>query len=108
MTRILEQLSNQADFIIIDSPPVLVVTDSTVLAPKVDGVLLVVKPGATKLQACKQALEQLKMVNANILGIILNDVDIKHAKYRYSYYRGYKYYSTKKGHTDEAEKSTSG
>lgn len=106
MTRILEQVCNQADFVIVDSPPVLVVTDSAVLAPKVDGVLLVVKPGASKLQACKQAVEQLKMVGARMLGVVLNDIDIKRSGYRYSHYKYY--YSYKKGHAHDSAKSLTG
>jgi non-specific protein-tyrosine kinase len=106
MTRILEQVYHQADFVIVDSPPVLLVTDSAVLAPKVDGVLLVVKPGVSKLQACKQAVEQLKMVGARILGVVLNDVDIKRSRYRYGYYKGY--YSDKKGYAHDSDKSLTG
>jgi capsular exopolysaccharide synthesis family protein len=105
MTRILDQVRNQVDFVIVDSPPVLAVTDSTVLAPKVDGVLLVIKPGTSKTQACKQAVEQLKMVGARILGVVLNDVDIKHVGYRYNYYKGYHYYSAKKGYLHTPDKS---
>ena len=56
MTQILEQIRNQVDFVIVDSPPVLVVTDSTVLAPKVDGVLLVIKPGVSKLRHANKPL----------------------------------------------------
>ncbi len=92
MLEILRQVEEQADFILLDTPPVTAVTDAAVLAPRVDGVLLVVKPGITKLAACKQTIEQLERVGANILGVVLNDVEWKRSRYRYSYYRGY--YST--------------
>jgi capsular exopolysaccharide synthesis family protein len=97
MTKILEQAGNQFDFIVVDSPPLLAVTDAAVLAPKVDGVLLVIKPGVSKLQACKHAVEQLKMVGAHILGVVLNDVKINSSSYYKGYYKDYKYHSNKKG-----------
>jgi non-specific protein-tyrosine kinase len=105
MTQILAQACNYADFVILDSPPVLVVTDSTVLAPKVDGILLVVKPGRSNLQDCKQAIEQLKMVGARIVGVVLNDIDIKRFGNRYGYNKSYYYYSDKKGDVDGSDQS---
>ena len=56
-------------------PPVLSVTDAVVLAPLVDGVLIVVKPGVTKMTALKYAVEQLRCMGANIIGVVINDVD---------------------------------
>ncbi len=92
MFEILSLIREQADVIIIDSPPVMAVTDSAVLAPRVDGVLLVVKPGVTKLAVAAQAVEQLSRVNANILGVVLNEVDFSKSRYSYYQYKGY-YYS---------------
>lgn len=91
MVEIMRLVGEQSDIIIIDSPPVMAVTDAAVLAPRVDGVLLVVKPGTTKLAACKQAVEQLHRVGANILGVILNDIEINRSGYKYAYYKGYYY-----------------
>jgi tyrosine-protein kinase len=96
MKAILEQVQEQAELVVFDSPPVLAVTDAVVLAPRVDGVVLVVKPGMTKLAACRQAIEQLQRVGANLLGVIFNDVEINRLNYNYQYYRGY--YS---GHYDQ-------
>ena len=87
MRSILSSLDEEADTIVIDSPPVLAVTDATVLAPRMDGVILVVKPGVTKLAACKQAVEQMRRVGANMLGVVLNDVDPRRS---YSFYYRYK------------------
>jgi tyrosine-protein kinase len=92
MQEIIRKVNEQADFVLLDTPPVTAVTDAVVLASRVDGVLLVVKPGSTKLAACKQTVEQLERVGAHILGVVLNDVEWKRSRYRYSYYRGY--YST--------------
>jgi capsular exopolysaccharide synthesis family protein len=65
MLEVLRQLSGQYNTIILDTPPVLVVTDALVLAPRVDGVVLVVKPSVTKRAALRHAIEQLQQVNAN-------------------------------------------
>jgi capsular exopolysaccharide synthesis family protein len=89
MGAILAQVQEQAEMVVFDSPPVLAVTDAVVLAPRVDGVLLVVKPGVTKLAACRQSIEQLQRVGANLLGVVFNDVEIRRLNYNYQYYQGY-------------------
>lgn len=93
MQEIVHQVNDQSDLILVDSPPVLAVTDASVLAPRMDGVLLVVKPGVTKFMALKQAVEQLRRVGANVIGIVLNEVEFKRSRYYYkSYY--YTYYDS--------------
>ena len=87
MAEILNRLADQFNTVIVDSPPTLVVTDALVLAPRVDGVLLVVKPSVTKWAALRQTIEQLQRVNANLIGVVVNDVNISRS--RYYYYRGY-------------------
>jgi non-specific protein-tyrosine kinase len=89
MDEILNSLNGGKDFILIDTPPVLAVTDAIVLAPRVDGVLLVVRPGVTRLAACKHAVEQLRRVGAKLVGVVFDDVDIHRPCYRYVHYRGY-------------------
>lgn len=89
MNAILEGVLERADVVVMDSPPLLAVTDAAVLATRVDGVLLVVKPGMTKMDACRQAVEQLRRVGANLLGIVLNDVELKNSRINYYYYKGY-------------------
>ena len=91
MYRILESVRQRTDVVVIDTPPVLAVTDAVVLSPKVDGVLLVVKPGVTKLPMLKQSIDQLRQVGANILGIVLNDVQVQRSGYKYYYYRAYQH-----------------
>ncbi len=92
MNEILGEIGKIVDVIIIDSPPVIAVTDSAILANRVDGVLLVVKPGQTKMEAARQAVEQLKRAGANLFGVVLNDVNFSRSRYSYYHYRGY-YYS---------------
>ncbi len=94
MMQILDQLKNRADVVILDTPPVLVVTDSVVLGKQVDGVLLVIKAGSTKIAAAQQTVNQLRRLNVNILGVVLNDIPTRGARYYYanSYYVYQSYY----------------
>jgi non-specific protein-tyrosine kinase len=90
MHQILTQIHLQAEIIVIDSPPLMAVTDAAVLSSRADGVLLVIRPSVTKLQACKQTIEQLQRLGANLLGYVLNEVNLKRSGYKYTYY--YKQY----------------
>lgn len=89
MLQIIHMLKGKYDFIIIDSPPVGAVTDATVLASRVDGVLMVVEPKKTRLGAAAQAVEQLRRADANLIGIVFNNVPIKRAGYYAGYASGY-------------------
>jgi non-specific protein-tyrosine kinase len=72
--------------LIIDTSPVLAVTDPMALATKVDGTLLVVDAGRTSARACRQAIDRLAGVNATILGAVLNMVAVGQTTYGYNYY----------------------
>jgi Mrp family chromosome partitioning ATPase len=102
MQTILETLKENSDMIIIDSPPALAVTDSLVLVPLVDAVLLVVKPGFTKSKSALLIVEQFKRSNANLIGVVMNELDLGRSRYSYKYYqyksdKSYgKYYSHEK------------
>jgi polysaccharide biosynthesis transport protein len=92
MNQILEEASRQVDIIILDSPPSLV-ADSQVLATKVDGVLLVIQPRSTHADIALAALEQLNLVKARTLGVVLNRIpnDIQSYGGYYHHYPSYKY-----------------
>ena len=77
MNSILKVLNYCSEVILIDTPPVLAVTDASVLAPYVDGVLLVMKPGVTKLKLAHQVVNQFKRMDVNILGVVINDINPK-------------------------------
>lgn len=83
------------DIIIIDSPPVVAVTDSEILSRKVDGTILVVSSELTEADMLKRAVELLRSDNAILLGTVLNNFSYK-AGYA-SYYKYYYYYAPKKG-----------
>lgn len=91
MHQIIAEVQKQSDVIVFDSPPLNAVTDASVLSKLVDGVILVLKAGTTKIIAAQQALEQLQRVEANVIGVVLNDVNMKKARYStyYSYYSDY-------------------
>lgn len=96
MQKILELMGQSADIILIDTPPVLAVTDAAALAPSIDGVILVAQPGKTRMTAFRQTLEQLSQVNARVLGVVLNNVVTRGKSYGYHYkeYRNYTAYQT--------------
>lgn len=91
MNEMINLLSNEFDIVILDTPPLLAVTDALVLAPRVDGVVLVIDPKKAKRTAVKHAIGQLQRVNANILGAVVNNVNTKSSHYYYSkdYYYDY-------------------
>ena len=93
MKDFLAKTKLQYDLIILDTPPILVVTDGQVLSSIADGVLLVVESRKTTRDSVLKAKGQLMNVNANILGIVLNKCDIGNRK-SYDYY--YTYSSKKK------------
>jgi len=74
MHHILDKLVEMADFVVIDSPPVLLAADATTLATQVDGVLLVLRAGKTTSRAVQDTLESLRQVQANVVGVVLNGV----------------------------------
>lgn len=87
MTRLMASLRERYDAIIVDSPPVLAVTDSAVLAPRADGVILVVRAEKTEKDAIGLAIQQLRQVDAEVLGIVVNDARAEDS-YQ-AYYREY-------------------
>jgi capsular exopolysaccharide synthesis family protein len=92
MSRLLDSLKEQFDFILIDSPPVLPVTDSVVMATQADGVLLVVKGGEWGRDVVQKAVAHLDAVRSRMLGVVLNCVDVTRGGSPYYYYRHYSGY----------------
>jgi succinoglycan biosynthesis transport protein ExoP len=84
--KLLHELAQQVDMVLIDSPPVLPVADATALAQAVDGVLLVLEAGKTRRQAARHAVESLHQVGANLVGVVLNAVPTHKGSYYYYYY----------------------
>ncbi|WP_054957478.1 CpsD/CapB family tyrosine-protein kinase [Paenibacillus dakarensis] len=88
MTNLMQLLREQFDMILIDTPPVLAVTDAQLLASNSDGVLMVINSGKVKKDVALKAKENLLRVNARILGVVLNNVKRKTSEEYYYYYYG--------------------
>ncbi len=86
---VLDHLATLADVVLLDSPPALAVTDATILARLVDGVILVVDAGMTRRQWAASAKEALDKAGVHILGVALNRLRPQGGAYYYYYYRRY-------------------
>lgn len=87
MREFLDRTKKKYDFILFDSPPSLAVTDSSILATLADGVIVVVSAGNTRMDALGRTLEILQGVGGKILGMVLNNFDLRQAYGYYGYYR---------------------
>jgi succinoglycan biosynthesis transport protein ExoP len=107
MQRLLRELAQQADLVLIDSPPVLRLSDAPALAQAVDGTLLVINAGKTRREAARHAVESLHQVGANIVGVVLNAVPTRKGSSRYSTYYQYSgNRSGKHGHRTRSQKGS--
>ncbi|MDD6188464.1 MAG: CpsD/CapB family tyrosine-protein kinase [Clostridiales bacterium] len=107
MEKLLDRMKEKYDYIILDTPPVNMVTDAVVLAPRSSGVLFVVRANQSERGSVVHAVSQLEYARAKLLGFVLNGVDMeksaygygknrnkkygKYGGYRYGYGRGYGY-----------------
>jgi capsular exopolysaccharide synthesis family protein len=92
--QLLAELAEDYDHLILDSPPMAVVTDAAILAPQVDGTILIIHAQRTTRDALRSALRQLRDVSGHLVGGILNNVDLSSNRYGYStsyYYRDESY-----------------
>ena len=86
MKSILTDAAAAYDVVIIDSPPTVAIADVSILAQVVDGVILVVGSGEVSREYALEAKEQLEMVEAKIIGVVLNKVNLKTKDYKYRYH----------------------
>jgi capsular exopolysaccharide synthesis family protein len=98
MNVFLSEVEKAADILIVDGPPFFV-ADAMILASKVDGVLVVVRPGHTRQTLAKTAVDQIKLVGARVIGIVLNRIPLRGA----DYYVGKSYLYTYQLRGDERE-----
>jgi capsular exopolysaccharide synthesis family protein len=95
MPLLLDELQEQFDVVIVDTPPSVALSDAVTLSRYVDGILLVVKEQSVSRAVVKQTIETFKQVDAKILGVVLNNVDLQRSGSKYKYYYAYRdYYST--------------
>jgi tyrosine-protein kinase Etk/Wzc len=92
MREVLREAGERFDIVLLDSPPLLAVTDAAVLSTMVDGALLVVRMGKTARTSVRRAVGQLHTVHGRVVGAVLNDVDFSRGGYgNYGYYYHYYY-----------------
>lgn len=92
MRDFLEQMREQFDIIVIDTPPVLAASDAVLLSTQADASILVVRAGKTKEGEVETVVEEMESVGATIIGLLLNGFDVSMAygrKYRYQHYSKY-------------------
>ena len=95
MKKVLEELKEKFDMIILDSPPIIAVTDPVVIGQEVDGMVMVIRSGRTTRDIAEKAKNNAEYVHIKLLGVVLNDIDVRnvYGSSRYYYYKYYHYYS---------------
>ena len=89
MKKLLPEALEEYKFVVVDSPPLLNVADSRILATLVEGVVLVIKGGETPRELARRAQAYASDVGARVIGVVLNNVDLHREEY--SYYQQYRY-----------------
>ncbi|MGH8502329.1 MAG: polysaccharide biosynthesis tyrosine autokinase [Gammaproteobacteria bacterium] len=86
---IVEEVSAEFDYVVIDSPPALAVTDAAVIGRMAAGALLVLKAKTHPLREIEQCVKHLRRSGVNLLGVVFNDMDTSSRRYGYAKYYGY-------------------
>lgn len=89
MQELLDVLKQKADIVIVDSPPITVISDAVVLSTRMDGIILVFRSGRTRLESARNAISALKQVHARVLGVVLNGAGRSTQDYYYRYRTDY-------------------
>ncbi len=98
MEKLLKALGEQFDYIIVDLPPVNIVSDALSISPFISGMVVVVREEYTEKKELTNCMRQLSLSNVNVLGCVLNEAKAYGSSYgkykKYKYYKYYKYYKT--------------
>lgn len=86
MKSLIGRALEKFDYVLLDSPPINLVTDPIILSVLVDGVIMVVKSGFTHYEAAREARAKLEKAGANIIGVVLNNISVSSGDYYYHYY----------------------
>ncbi len=86
-SKMIDDLRGMFDFVIFDTPPVGTFIDAALFAARTDGTVILVKPGTVDKKLFKKTYEQLSKANANIIGVVFNEVDKAHKSYYGKYYQ---------------------
>lgn len=108
MAELLKKLQPDYDFIILDTPPVNVVSDALTLVEYIDGIILIVRPNFTARKEVQKAIEQIHFVGGKILGVVANAVvtEKKRSYRRYGSYGSYGSYATAAVSSEQAQAQT--
>ena len=101
MEKLLNQLRSMFDYIIIDLPPVNLVSDAVSISSLISGMIVVIREEYTEKKELERCFRQLKLSNVNVLGCVMNEAKTgggSYKKYRkYRYYKYYRYYQSDSG-----------
>ena len=93
MSKLVAQLEREWDIVLFDSPPIVAVTDASMISGEIDGVAMVIKVGQTVKSAIDQPLDTISNAKATLIGVILNGANQQSLGGKYSYYYScYQYY----------------
>ena len=99
-SELLQEVKQRFDIVLVDSPPILGVSDSAVIVSEVDMTLMVVQPRKLPLKALLRQKQVIESVGGNLAGVVMNNVDIT-SDHQYQYYTTYySYYSAESGASD--------
>ena len=104
MSALVDQLEHDWDMVLFDSPPIVAVTDASMISGEIDAIAIVVKAGQTDRAAVDRALDTIKNVQAPLIGAILNGANPETLAGKYSYY--YSYYNYYYHSDDESKKKS--
>lgn len=85
--ELLEEKRGEYDYILIDTPPMINMTDASVVSRRCDGAVLIIESGIVKYKDAQKTIKQLRNTGCRILGAVLNKVDTKRDKYYSKYYK---------------------
>ncbi len=88
LKELLKEVSHDYDYIFLDAPPVMLISDPITISTYSDAVILTIRHGNTEKDLVRRAVESLKQVNANIIGIVLNNIPVSKQS-NYYYYGSY-------------------
>ncbi len=88
LKELIKEMSKDYDYIFLDAPPVMLVSDPITISTYADAVIMVIEHGRTEKELAIRAVESLRQVNANIIGVVFNNIPVSNQS-KYYYYRSY-------------------
>jgi capsular exopolysaccharide synthesis family protein len=98
MASVLSEFKKEFDYIVIDLPPINIVSDALSISSLITGMIVVIREGYTEKKELERCFRQLKLSNVNVLGCVMNEAKSEKASYgkykKYKYYKYYRYYQS--------------